>query len=304
MARKKRESLPIPKVKEFQISSSWAPVTPEKHILSKTQPICEEREENQLGFSRETQAHGTQGYCDSSNCIDTTKNFEHWEPGLAGKPRVSSNFLMGSGRLTRASLRALAVAPAISTLSVNASRPGDFDPTSSQFPCIFNSRFEGNHEIEANSGCSQLANQAVSIGSNLWNNSSCAPDTSPYGNSIPSQPNYVLNSPARALTDAFSRRNISHFAPITPDQSKKAEENKLACDMRNFSVDEVTDWERDKQGNELPVTRVEVNEHQSCEKEQQQVSKDLLSVAGSTELAENHNPDKGSNTGIDLNRTP
>ncbi|KAL6998133.1 hypothetical protein U1Q18_008260 [Sarracenia purpurea var. burkii] len=286
MARKKRESLPIPKtemvirrepsipkVAGFHISSSWAPVTPEKHILSNTQWICQERRDDQLGhenwcvkersptgFSQETQAHGIEGCCDSSNSIDTTKSCEHWEAGLATKSRVSSNFSTGSVRLTRGSLRAL-----------------------------------------ADSGCSQLANQDISIGLNQWNNNSSAPETSLYGDSISSQPNYALNSPARA-TYVFSSRNISQFAPTTPDQCKKAEENKLACDIHNFSVDKITDWERNKQGNELPITRVEVNEHQ-CEKDLQ-VSKDLPSAAVSTQLAENHNPDKESNTGIDLNRTP
>ncbi|KAL6976961.1 hypothetical protein U1Q18_025749 [Sarracenia purpurea var. burkii] len=87
-----RKEPSIPMVKDFQIPSSWAPVTPEKHILPKTRPIYEEREDNQLGhenwyvkersptgFSQETQAHGIEGRCDSFNSIDTTKSCEHWE---------------------------------------------------------------------------------------------------------------------------------------------------------------------------------------------------------------------------------
>ncbi|KAL6998131.1 hypothetical protein U1Q18_008258 [Sarracenia purpurea var. burkii] len=164
MRRKKREFLPvpktagmefrkepsIPKVKDFQIPSSWAPVTPEKHILPKTRLIYEEREDNQLGhenwcvkersptgFSQETQAHGIEGRCDSFNSIDTTKSCEHWEAGLTWKSRVSGKFSIDSDRLTRATLRAFEHA-ALSTHS---------------------------------------ANQDISFGLNLWNNSSKATDT-------------------------------------------------------------------------------------------------------------------------------
>ncbi|XP_057512909.1 transcriptional activator DEMETER-like isoform X2 [Actinidia eriantha] len=245
----------IPQVKEFQIHSPWLPITPEKPILPRPpRPICAGKQENQQNhgnlFPEETQVHGMEWCCDSSNSIDMNRSFQNWDAAL-------------DSRVPFGSLMALADAAATSSHSGNAMTwQGNSNPPNSPFPSIYNTQFE----------------------SNLWNNSSCAPNTPLYGNSIPSQPVYDLNSLPRSLTDAFlSGDFFSQFAPITPDQSKKAE-NKLANEIPNSSSD--------KQENEVVTARVEVNELHS-DKEQQQLPKDLSSAAVSTQLDENHNPDKG-----------
>ncbi|GFY93445.1 demeter-like 1 [Actinidia rufa] len=239
----------IPQVKEFQIHSSWLPITPEKPILPRPRPICADKQENQQNhgnwFPGETQVHGIERCCDSSNSIDINTSFQNWEAAL-------------DSRVPFGSLMALADAAATSSHSENASTwQGNSNPPNSPFPSIYNTQFE----------------------SNLWINSSCAPNIPLYGNSIPSRPVYDLNSLPSSLTD---RDFASRFAPITPDQSKRAE-NKLANESPNSSSD--------KQENEVATARVEGNKLHS-DKEQQQLPKDLSSAAVSTQLAENHNPDK------------
>ncbi|XP_057497280.1 transcriptional activator DEMETER-like [Actinidia eriantha] len=243
----------IQQVKEFRIHSSWLPITPEKPILPRPRPICADKQENQQNhgnwFPGETQVHGIERCCDSSNSIDINTSFQNWEAAL-------------DSRVPFGSLMALADAAATSSHSENASTwQGNSNPPNSPFPSIYNTQFE----------------------SNLWINSSCAPNIPLYGNSIPSRPVYDLNSLPSSLTDAFLSRDFaSRFAPITPDQSKRAE-NKLANESPNSSSD--------KQENEVATARVEVNKLYS-DKEQQQLPKDLSSAAVSTQLAENHNPDK------------
>ena len=137
----------IPQVKEFQIHSSWLPITPEKPILPRPpQPICADKQENQQNhgnlFPEETQVHGMERCCDSSNSIDMNRSFQNWEAAL-------------DSRVPFGSLMALADAAATSSHSRNAATwQGNSNPPNSPFPSTYNTQFE----------------------SNLWINSSCAPN--------------------------------------------------------------------------------------------------------------------------------
>ncbi|KAL7170375.1 hypothetical protein ACSBR2_035275 [Camellia fascicularis] len=316
----RRETL-IPEVKDYQIHSSWFPITPVKPIPPKPQPIDADRQENQLGhenwivaerfstgFAEETRAHGTVACCDSTNCIDLNKDFDDWEADFAGKSQVTggefsicSEFSMDTDRIGNVpfgNLMALADVAA-TTDSANAASQGNANAENSCFISIFDSHFEGSR-FENCSTTSSPANQEILFGSNLWSNSNCALDRPLYGNYVPAQATYDLNLPPGALTDAFTSRNITaKFSPITPDQPKKGE-NKHDYDIRNLNMDERTNQARDE-GNEVAI-RVEVDELHH-DKEQQRLPKDFSSSAISTQLHENHNPDKEGNPGIDLNRT-
>ncbi|KAF7144618.1 hypothetical protein RHSIM_Rhsim04G0135900 [Rhododendron simsii] len=295
-----QEEPSIPEVKRFQIR---APITPDKPNLPKQHPIYADRRENQLGngnwfpperfspaFPQETQFHGLEACSDPSN--SRGGNFENLAWKSQGGAGISSDLSMDSFR----SLIALADAAATSTRSAaNGTRQGNSNP----YITIFNTPFEGD-QTDSNFTASPLAKQDFSFAPNLWNKSSCAPDTYLYGNPHPSRRTYDLNSPPSTFTDEFSSQNISTpYAPITPDQSKKVE-NKLAHNALPSSMDEEAHQEKNRQVNEDATPRVEVNH----DKVQRQLTIDSSSTAVLTELQENHNPDKGSNTGIDLNITP
>ncbi|XP_028060397.1 protein ROS1A isoform X1 [Camellia sinensis] len=325
------ESL-IQEAKDVQIPSSWAPITPVKPIPPIPQPICADRQKNQenwsapegfsTGLSQETQDHSTGEYCESTNSVHRNNRFHDWEEYLAkkswvsGKGPICSELSIESDRLKNfpsANLRTHAA----------AARQGNVNGASSPGISNFNSQFQGNQFEGGSSTTAALGNRDISLGSNLrsngscaldtplWrdmslgsnlrSNGSCASDTLLYGDSIPYQPNYAPHSPPRAFTDTFLSRNItSQFAPITPDQSKKVD-NKQAYDVHSLDVDERTN--QAIHGNEVATARVDVEELHH-DKEQQQLPKDGSSVVVSTQLDENHNPDKGDNLGIDLNITP
>ncbi|XAR64631.1 hypothetical protein NMG60_11008382 [Bertholletia excelsa] len=276
--RKKNGSLPgceaekplIPEAEEFQIQGSWAPVTPVKPIPPKQPPICADKQTRAnwffpQSFSQETQIQGLPACCELRNSIDNNENFSN---------------------VPFASLIALADAAAVTRPPANGTQHG-----SSSF----------NYTINSQSATSSLANQSISFGFDSWNSSTSALETYFYGNTISFQPAYDLNSQHRGLPETVSYVNIpSQFAPVTPDNSKKAK-NKKACDLQNPNVDERTIQAQDKQSNNI-APRVEVEELQH-DKEQLHLPKDLSCVEVSTQLQENHNPDKGGDPGIDLNKT-
>lgn len=193
MGKKKTEFSPVsieemgfleepsnPEEIRVQIPRSWAPVTPDKLNLPKQHPIYADRQENQLekrnwfpperfssGFPQETQFHGLEPFsADSSN--SKGGNFENLAWKSQGGAGISSDLSMDSFR----SLMALADAAATSTRSANEARQRNSNP----FITIFNTPFEVDR-IESNFTASPFANEDVSFAPNLWNKSSCAPDT-------------------------------------------------------------------------------------------------------------------------------
>lgn len=172
-----QEEPSIPEVKRFQIR---APITPDKLNLPKQHPIYADRRENQQGngnwfpperfspeFPQETQFHGLEACSDPSN--SRGGNFENLAWKSQGGAGISSDLSMDSFR----SLIALADAAATSTRSAaNGIRQGNSNP----FITIFNTPFEGDR-TDSNFTASPLANQDFSFAPNLWNKSSCAPNT-------------------------------------------------------------------------------------------------------------------------------
>ncbi|XP_052172680.1 protein ROS1A-like isoform X5 [Diospyros lotus] len=204
-----------------------------------------------------------------------------------------------NGSLT--SLLALAEAAATTMDSADGSPLRSFNAASSSFVLGFNSQFDGNW-FEAGSTTSDVANRDTSFGPNIWSNSSYAPDIPSYGYFTPPRPACDRSSPPEELIDTLSRRNIPfQFEPITPDQSNKVANQ--AYDKHNLNIDERTNETRDKLGKQVATTNVEVQDLHHDTK-QQQLQKDVVNTAASTQLDENHNSDNGGNPGIDLNRTP
>lgn len=117
---------------------------------------------------------------------------------------------------------------------------------------------------------------------------------------VPYQPHYDLNSPPTEVYAAPSVNNTPQFAPITPDQVKKLDNNQLLATL-NIARNESSSEE--KENDTLHTSLVN--------KARQQHSDELLqsivessSAAISTPDKETNDSEKGSNEGIDLNKTP
>ncbi|KAL0338577.1 UNVERIFIED_CONTAM: Transcriptional activator DEMETER [Sesamum angustifolium] len=117
------------------------------------------------------------------------------------------------------------------------------------------------------------------------------------GSSIPSRPFFDLNSPPRTVTDAFlSKTTSSRFEPITPEKTTRAE-HRQESSIQGLSIDELP---AGKDAQENKITRGGVMERN----EKSQLVNDQLCAATSTQLQENHKPDKGGTEETDLSKTP
>ncbi|KAJ0028486.1 hypothetical protein Pint_35870 [Pistacia integerrima] len=126
-------------------------------------------------------------------------------------------------------------------------------------------------------------------------------EMSKYELSIPRQHSYDLNFCLGKMPNAVSGRAVSEFTPITPDKAKRGNSNQVS-QLQNSPTDDRTNPERDAQNNEVAAER-EPNSIW-CNKELFQPHTDTSVAAASTQLQENHNPDKQESHGIDLNKTP
>ncbi|CAK9170746.1 unnamed protein product, partial [Ilex paraguariensis] len=290
----------IPQIRHFQIEGSWIPATPvKKPSTEEPQPICTDRHENQPnwlekqrfslenqqgqagwrrlerfsnGFSPETETREVAACCDSTNFIEFNGGLDYREAALDAKTRIygdnvniCNKFFMNSVDQYN-DLRfgdLLALADGKATAGIKV------NTTSSSLISNFNSQIEDN-QFKAGTANPILGNESLSGGSNFPLYSDGA-NIKYHGGSVPSQPSCHLNSPPRTAADAVMSRNISsQFAPITPDQAKR----------QKVEVDEL---------------------HQ--EKEQSQLLDDQLCAAVSTQLQDNHNPDKGGDE-ADVCKTP
>ncbi|KAK9282940.1 hypothetical protein L1049_011165 [Liquidambar formosana] len=166
-------------------------------------------------------------------------------------------------------------------------------------PLIPNSHSQVNSNWrESNTASSFLTNNNCS-GSGLWNNS--LPQIPQCGFPVPYRANYNLNSPPRTETDAASSiTNSFPFAPVTPDQAKKSDNNQLS-EILTLSADETSSQEKDKPDNQITSIGNEAIEHH-CDELLQNIV-ESSSAAMSTPFKEKSN-DKVSDQGIDLNKTP
>ncbi|KAL2250730.1 UNVERIFIED_CONTAM: Protein ROS1A [Sesamum indicum] len=116
------------------------------------------------------------------------------------------------------------------------------------------------------------------------------------GSSIPSRQFFDLNSPPRTVRDAFLSKNTSsHFEPITPEKTTRAE-HRQESSIQDLSIDELP---AGKDAQENKITRDGVMEHNK----KFQLVNDQLCAATSTQLQENHKPDKGGTEETGLSKT-
>ncbi|CAK9168072.1 unnamed protein product [Ilex paraguariensis] len=321
----------ILQARDFQIKGSWIPTTPVKPSQAEPQPICADRKENQpmqanwsgaerfselgqpswvesegisTGFSPETRTRGVAvaACCGSTNFGELNRGFDNWEAALPAESQlygdndsVCNKFSMDAmdrfNEMRFGDLLALAEAASATATSGNLNASANVNAANSSLISVVNSQIDDNR------------NEDILCGSNFQIYSDCAADIPHDRCSIPYQPSFDLNSPPRTTTDAFFSRSISsQFAPITPDHAKRSD-NRMVSDIPNSTANERTSQAKDKRVNEIASNVVEVNElHQETEKSQ--LLEDQSGAAISTQLQENHNPDKGGNQDTDSNKTP
>ncbi|KAF8396460.1 hypothetical protein HHK36_018082 [Tetracentron sinense] len=311
--------------KELKFQGTWVPVTPAKPIPTRPQPISVDRNGNQvgqanwmesMGFSagfleRTPLPNGAAAYFDSMGFVDPNRDLNNWETALVDGDRGSKQFV-GSytqdfrdpsavwNSIPFAELLALTNASsAASEASAIATPHTSISAASTPFfPMTTNSQNDSSQH-DYHSASMLLMNQ--DLNSNLWNNSNCPQQIPQYGFPVPYQTTYDLNSPPRRIAHAVSNGTSFQFAPVTPDQAKRIE-NQLS-DIGNLYVDEGTYEEKDKQKDAVaPNGNGAIEFH--CNEELSQHAVHSSFAPNFTPLKENQNPDKGDENGIDLNKTP
>ncbi|XP_057979531.1 transcriptional activator DEMETER-like [Malania oleifera] len=311
---------PIPQGKEIQIGAPWVPVTPEKPAAAATRsspmiPAAErERQGSQLARSnwQELAEYPAAGYApDEPNCNGAVQNFDpvralalnggncSSEVAFAEKNRMI-NHIAGSYaqafinngpgfngiRLTDLLLAATGATP-------------DEGIHQTERPRVPNPYSQQNCNWSVPDPVSLLLEDQNHIsGSNLWNNTGGIQQR---GFPIPYQPSYDLNTPQKTETDAASSvTNSFKFAPVTPEQARKLE-NKQLSEVLNFSA-EISIQEKDNRDNLVSSIQNESIEHH-CDELLQNIV-DSSSAAIPAPFREDNISERGSDQGIDLNKTP
>ncbi|KAG6433949.1 hypothetical protein SASPL_105568 [Salvia splendens] len=148
-------------------------------------------------------------------------------------------------------------------------------------------------QFTMSSGSTSMQDQHTMLGANFdaeWRIVNTVTDS----HSIPSRNLLDLNSPPRMITDAAMRKStLCQFAPITPEKANRDGQQESA--IKHPTIDEAPMGENDiiREG----VMRLH-------EKGMSPLVNDQLSEVTSTELQENHKPDKGGMDEAYLLKTP
>ncbi|CAA3014678.1 ROS1-like isoform X1 [Olea europaea subsp. europaea] len=317
----------ISELKDFQMGCSWAPPTPVKPGLTRPQPICTEWQDNQAfqanrlqsqkfslvnrigqaefdptrvseAFLREALTH-IAAYCDSTNAVSVRGDFDI--PGASvDKFQVNRNdlctykFISDEDMRSNVSFRKLlARAHATGTTAAeNASLQTAFNTTKNSFVPIFHTKIDG-RQYTITSENNSLVNSAVE--------SNNIPNITTGGSCVNSMPFFDLNLPSITEDATSIEVASSQFALITPEKTIR-EDDRQQLSMPNLSINEKLGI-KDVQHKETSIKRVELEGfHQN--KEQPQLVADLLYETMSTQLEENHKPDKEGTEDVDLIKTP
>lgn len=118
----------------------------------------------------------------------------------------------------------------------------------------------------------------------------------PTDSSMPTMHFLDLNAPPGTIIDTALRKSTSQFEPVTPEKINRGEYQQ-ECSMKHSSIAEAPPGEK----NEM-TRHVEMMQHDQ-EKRSHLIGDQLCEVM-STQLQENHKPDKGGTEGTDLVNTP
>ncbi|PIN10260.1 Uracil-DNA glycosylase [Handroanthus impetiginosus] len=328
-------------LKDIQIGCSWIPTTPAKPDSTKQQPICTNWQQNYTpanlvaqtnlseserlpgDFQQVTQSPTAPACYSSTNLInvssgsnnwradeakksdvsgDNLYNFDTWHevevvnPYVYGEDSSADNKFPKLSNMSFQNLLALAHAGGNRVAVDNALTHTDFVATSSTSVPCFHPQIGGcQHTMSfRNSPLQDLVSSPGAKFDTELNMQNIRMDRS----SIPSRPIFDLNSSPRTITDAASSKSISSFEPITPEKTNKAE-HRQDSGTKELSIDVPAK----KHTQENQITKDGVLElHET--KEKSHLVTDQLCAATSTQLQENHKPDKGGTEEILLIKTP
>lgn len=279
----------IPAEMHLKNQSFWIPVTPIKPVTTKARGIYTERQGNQPGggncseigifpggISQETEAQITEAW--PRNQMELDRDFNNWEPDLARTNQFSQgipgNYFDGTTEHNNSRLTFLADMASRESLSEIVQ--GKFNKLESPSGYSLTSHAEG----ECRAPASMLVHH------HFFGPGICM-ETPQFGHPTLYRPIDDYNTQPWAVANPHNGSSMSaHFVPVTPDQVKRVENNQIPeIAKERTSHDKIAD-----------TTRDEVN-NISCENE-------LWQPITTDKEVENHNPDKGANNGLDLNKTP
>ncbi|OMO73112.1 hypothetical protein COLO4_27244 [Corchorus olitorius] len=294
---------------EFPFSSSWIPVTPQKPIPTRSNPIPVNEQGNQFGRVNWQELGGfPAGYvAQNFNPIEQLghrggSNFGSMN--LAEKKRMINSIAgsytqalqnegMGWNNITLANLlatrNATAFASADATSSISRPNSG---PITNLHPQADNWRQSTSNDFI-------FANQTQPTSLPFFRNNNSFHQMHPYHFPVPYRPMYDLNSPPRTEVDAASHISAS-FQSTPPDQTKMMEKSQLSTKPSSASdgssIHETGEHELliASSGKEVP--------QQNCELLQNII--DSSSAVISTPMEGQKDSEGGTDLCIDLNKTP
>ncbi|CAA3014674.1 ROS1-like isoform X1 [Olea europaea subsp. europaea] len=317
----------VSELEDLQTGCSWVPLTP-----AKPGPICTEWQDNQafrtngLESEKYLQVNHT-GQAEigpkraseeflqenpaacwgSANAINIHRNFNTRETDIAPKSQVNgddscrSNFSVNVNdeeMWNSVSFRELlALADAA---SFNASAQTAFNATSSSFAPNFHTKIDS-RQCTITTENPSLVDLDTSLGINFPAECNSIQNIPNDGSCIRSRLFFDLNFPSRMADATFSEVVSSQFAPITPEKNPKTDERRGLA-MPNLSTDEML-GKKDVKQKEIAIKRVGLEGFLQM-KEHSQLVVDHVCETMSTQLEENHKPDKGGTEDIELNKTP
>ncbi|XWS75275.1 hypothetical protein CRYUN_Cryun01aG0072300 [Craigia yunnanensis] len=307
------EEFSIPQGKEFQFTGSRIPVTPQKPIPKRSNPVLVNGQGNQFGRGNWQELAGFTTGCvqDILNNNGTAQNFNPIEQmGLSGgdyfgsinlaENRMINNIAGSYTQLLHESTGGYnnTLANLLATRFASANRTASISNANTvPIPSLHSQADYWRHSSSHNPMCS---NQTQSTSLHLRNNDSFLQIPS-YGFPVPYKPMYNLNSPPRTEVEAASHFTTSFQSmPAAPGQTKKME-NKQISTVPTYAADESSIHEKEKQENLIASNGIEVSQ-QNCELLKNIV--DSSSAVISTSMEEKKDSERGSDQGIDLNKTP
>ncbi|XP_073317161.1 DNA glycosylase/AP lyase ROS1-like isoform X2 [Primulina huaijiensis] len=181
----------------------------------------------------------------------------------------------------------------------NAVSQNYFMATRSLSAPFFDPQIEGKY-FKMRAGNTSVGDLDNLLGAEFVAESNSMPDTLKDGTSSPSRILFDLNSSPIIIKDtSFINSKSGQFEPITPEKT-----NKVECMQKYVVLDSNIDEEPvEKDSQENKISSDEVRQLRKKVKNSK-LDVDRFCVTTSTQLQENHKPDKGGNKEANLTKTP
>ncbi|EYU35128.1 hypothetical protein MIMGU_mgv1a000089mg [Erythranthe guttata] len=286
-------------LKDVQIGCSWIPTTPAKPNSTNQQPICGEWLENHLArpnstnLSESEMLNGESLQTQSQTSAACYNSPAHVSRDEAVKSHLSSDYLSEFDTWQASKSTS-------SHVYVDNARAYDKFPVNDmdKWPAMSFSNLLALADSAGNKGPAHNVPATSTYASTpLFH-----PEIED-GSSAASRPSFNLNSPPRSNTNiaALSKSASSRFAPITPGKNSKAE-HRQDSNFIDLSVDELPAGKNSQENKTTMCGGMELRKKK--EKSHLVVEQLCEDDNTSTQLQENHKPDKEGTEEADMIKTP